>query len=94
MQIEVVLSFIRQAFLFGGGILVGQGVLTSGQLELLSGAVITIVPAVWGLFSKWQDQQKIQKLLDDKAVLKSENKDLKQGFTSNVGNPPPGGYGV
>ncbi len=95
MQMEVVLSFIRQAFLFGGGLLVGQGILTAGQIELLSGAIITIVPAVWGLVSKWQDQQKIAKLLDDKSELKAENKDLKQGFTGSVNQvPPPGGWGA
>jgi hypothetical protein len=94
MQLEVVLSLIRQISIFAGGYLVGMGILTSGQWEGIVAFLLTIIPAIWGLAAKWNDQSKIQTLKDDKQVLKQELREEKAA--SNVADPmtgaPPGGY--
>lgn len=95
MQIEVVLSFIRQIAIFVGGMVVATGYVTAGQWELLTGAVITIVPVVWGLVSKWKDQQIKMQLVDEKKDLKAELKDVKANVAANSPlDVPPGGFGT
>ncbi len=91
--IEVIMSFLRQALIFGGGLLVGQGFLTADQLQAVTGFIMTVIPAVWGLAAKWNDTAKIQTLVDDKKELKAE---LRQAKNTDDPSAPiggvPGGY--
>ncbi len=93
--IEVIMSFLRQALIFGGGLLVGQGFLTSEQLQAVNGFIMTMIPAIWGLVSKWQDTTKIQTLVDDKKELKAELRHEQAKYTDHPSAPiggVPGGY--
>ncbi len=89
--IEVVMSFLRQALIFGGGLLVGQGFLTADQLTAVTGFIMTVVPAIWGLASKWNDTAKIQTLVDDKKELKAELRAKSDDPSAPIGGVP-GGY--
>ena len=59
MNKEVALSALRQLLIFGGGILVGKGLIDQAILETIIPAVVTIATAAWGLFAKSKDQAKI-----------------------------------
>ncbi len=91
MQIEVLLSFIRQIAIFLGGMIVATGYVTAGQWELITGTVLAVIPAIWGLISKWKDQQIKMQLVDEKKDLKAE---LRQEKAANSHlDVPPGGFG-
>jgi hypothetical protein len=53
MTSDTVVMLIRYVLLFVGGILSARGWVTNDQIELIMGAVSTVVPALWGLFVKW-----------------------------------------
>jgi len=59
MNIEVVLSAVRQVLIFVGGILVGKGIVDQAFIESVVPAVITLAASVWGLYAKAKDQAKI-----------------------------------
>lgn len=50
MNMTQVWTLVRQALLFGGGILVGKGWLDAATMETLVGGVITILTALYGLW--------------------------------------------
>lgn len=72
MQLEVVLSLVRQIAIFAGGFLTASGIMTATQIELVTGFLISVIPAIWGLISKWKDQQVKQTLITEKRELKAE----------------------
>lgn len=49
---EQVLGIVRHILTFGGGILVTKGLLDNGMLSEISGAVITLIGAVWSIVEK------------------------------------------
>lgn len=50
MNMTQVWTLLRQALLFGGGILVGRGIIDAATMETLVGAAITILTALYGLW--------------------------------------------
>lgn len=50
MNMTQVWTLLRQALLFGGGILVGKGWLDAATMETLVGGLITILTALYGLW--------------------------------------------
>lgn len=49
---EQVLGIVRHILTFGGGILVAKGLIDNGMLSEISGAVITLIGAVWSIVEK------------------------------------------
>jgi len=49
---QQVLGIVRHILTFGGGILVTKGVLDEGMVAEISGAVITLIGAVWSIIEK------------------------------------------
>jgi hypothetical protein len=49
---QQVLGIIRHILTFGGGILVTKGLLDEGMVSEISGAVITLIGAVWSIIEK------------------------------------------
>jgi hypothetical protein len=43
---------IRHVLTFGGGALVARGYVDSGTVEAISGALMTIIGAVWSIMDK------------------------------------------
>jgi hypothetical protein len=53
MNADTAFQIVRYVLLFGGGLIVGRGWITNVQLELIVGFVLTVLPAAWGLYVKW-----------------------------------------
>jgi hypothetical protein len=49
---EQVLGIVRHILTFGGGILVTKGLLDEGMVTEISGAVITLIGAIWSIVEK------------------------------------------
>ncbi len=49
---EQVLGIVRHILTFGGGILVTKGLLDEGMVSEISGAVITLIGAIWSIVEK------------------------------------------
>ena len=49
---ENLLGILRAALAAGGGYLVGKGVIDTSMVEPISGAIITIIVAIWSVLSK------------------------------------------
>ena len=49
---EQVLGIVRHILTFGGGILVAKGLLDEGMVTEISGAVITLIGAIWSIVAK------------------------------------------
>jgi len=49
---EQVLGLVRHALTFIGGIIVAKGVIEAGLTEEIIGGVMTLVGALWSVFSK------------------------------------------
>jgi hypothetical protein len=49
---EQILGIVRHILTFGGGILVTKGLLDEGMVAEISGAVITLIGAVWSIVEK------------------------------------------
>jgi hypothetical protein len=49
---EQVLGIVRHILTFGGGILVTKGLLDEGMVTEISGAVITLIGAIWSIVAK------------------------------------------
>jgi hypothetical protein len=49
---QQVLGIVRHILTFGGGILVTKGLLDEGMVSEISGAVITLIGAVWSIIEK------------------------------------------
>jgi hypothetical protein len=47
-----VLGIVRHILTFGGGILVAKGLLDEGMVAEISGAVITLIGAIWSIVAK------------------------------------------
>jgi len=47
-----VLGIVRHILTFGGGILVAKGLLDDGMVAEISGAVITLIGAIWSIVAK------------------------------------------
>jgi hypothetical protein len=54
MQLTFVLAMLRHLLTFAGGALAARGIVDSGTVEVVSGAVLTIVGAVWSVVEKKQ----------------------------------------
>ena len=54
MTKEAILGIIRHCLTFGGGLLVTNGYLDNGDVELAVGAIITIGGIVWSAIDKKQ----------------------------------------
>lgn len=50
MNQDMVMSFIRQILMFGGGVLVSTGWLDSETMLALAGALATIIGTFWSIF--------------------------------------------
>lgn len=50
VNLDQVLSAARWIISTGSGYLVGKGVITADQVELLTGAVTAVIPLVWSFF--------------------------------------------
>ncbi len=51
-------GLVRHALTAVGGGLITQGVVTSGDVEIISGAIIAIGGVVWSAISKWRANKK------------------------------------
>ena len=49
---QQVLGIVRHILTFGGGILVTKGLLDEGMVAEISGAVITLIGAIWSIIEK------------------------------------------
>lgn len=47
-----ILGFVRHILTFGGGFLTANGAVTSGDLELAIGAIITLAGIAWSAIDK------------------------------------------
>jgi len=47
-----ILGIVRHILTFGGGILVAKGLLDEGMVAEISGAVITLIGAIWSIVEK------------------------------------------
>ena len=45
-------GFLRHVLTAGGGALVTRGVVTSGELEMVVGAIITLAGVIWSAMAK------------------------------------------
>lgn len=52
MNFEQVMSIVRQIMLVIGGSLVTKGVIDSGTLQMIVGAVITLVSSGWAIYTR------------------------------------------
>lgn len=52
MNKDTILGIVRHVLTTSAGVLVGKGVLESGQVEVLVGALIGIVGVVWSIIAK------------------------------------------
>lgn len=52
MNVEIIKSVARHALTFGGGFIVQAGLIDNGQLDLVTGALVTIVGVVWSIYEK------------------------------------------
>lgn len=52
MTKEAILGFARHILTFGGGLLVTNGYLEQGEIEVAVGAVITLAGLVWSAWDK------------------------------------------
>lgn len=50
----VIGSLVRHGVSVYGGTLVGQGLITANDLEIATGALVTVVSIGWSLFNKWR----------------------------------------
>lgn len=57
MQIRIVLSLIRHLMTAGGGVLVGEGVLSDGDLQSAVGSVITLIGIVWSIYNNYSSHK-------------------------------------
>lgn len=53
-NVQQVLSAVRWAFATFGPLLVSHGYVGSSTLEMVSGALVSLIPLVWGLFAHTQ----------------------------------------
>lgn len=51
MDMTVVLSFVRQALLLGGGLLVSKGITDEATSTAIVGAIITLMSSGWSIFN-------------------------------------------
>ena len=49
---EMLMGLVRHVLTFGGGYLVGEGVLTEVNAEAIIGAIMTIIGALWSVRAK------------------------------------------
>ena len=56
---EALLGFIRHILTFGGGFLASNGYITTSDVELVVGAIITLVGIAWSAFDKKKTAEKI-----------------------------------
>jgi hypothetical protein len=49
---QQVLGIVRHILTFGGGILVTKGLIDEGMVSEISGAVITLIGAIWSIVEK------------------------------------------
>lgn len=49
---DTILGLIRHILTFGGGILASKGYIADSEVDVVVGAVITLVGAVWSALSK------------------------------------------
>ena len=49
---EPVIGLVRHVLTFGGGYAVASGTLTEPNVEILVGALITIIGAIWSIVNK------------------------------------------
>ena len=54
MNMTFILAMLRHALTFGGGFLASRGIVDSATVEVVSGAILTIVGAVWSVVEKKQ----------------------------------------
>ena len=54
MQLQFVLAMLRHLLTFGGGALVAKGYADDATVQAVSGAVLTIVGAIWSVVEKNQ----------------------------------------
>jgi hypothetical protein len=49
---DKILGIIRHILTFAGGYLAGQGLIDEGQIEVVVGAIITIIGVIWSALQK------------------------------------------
>lgn len=52
MNQEQILGIVRHVLTILGGVLVSKGDLEAGQVELLTGAVVTVLGVAWSIYAK------------------------------------------
>lgn len=56
MNKDMVLGLVRHILTFGGGLLASKGVIGESEIELVVGAVVTLIGVVW---SAWQKKKPV-----------------------------------
>lgn len=51
-MLETIMGILRHALTFGGGILVTKGIATASEVELWTGAIVTIIGGAWSIWQK------------------------------------------
>ena len=59
MPQETFLALLRHAMTAGGTYLTAAGLTTSGEIEIVAGAVITVVGFGWSIYRKWDRQRDV-----------------------------------
>lgn len=54
MTKEVALGFLRHVLTFAGGLLVTNGIIGAGEIEVAVGAVVTLIGLGWSIWQKRQ----------------------------------------
>lgn len=57
---QSILSGVRSILIAIGGILAAKGVIDETQWSIIVGALMTIIPAVWGIYEHVQSERKTQ----------------------------------
>lgn len=70
MSNEVILGYVRQVLLFGGGFAVAKGWVTEDNLVAIVGGVLAIGTAVWATFKN----KKLEAVKTENAELKDQVK--------------------
>lgn len=60
MNKDTILSLIRHAMTFGGGFLVGKGLLSGETLSIVIPSIVSAIGALWGAVDEFQAAKKAQ----------------------------------
>lgn len=57
---QALLSALRSLLIIAGTSLSAKGVIAAGNVEILAGVIVTVIPIVWGIADKYIAERKAQ----------------------------------